>query len=722
MAMHTPLLRGATIPAPRARHASAARVLATVLCASLAVAVLRPRALASATIPPASPQEAAASAAGRDDNGDTASLLRAIVAGFEIVEESGSPLRRLVTVRVDRDMLRARAGAAAAARIAVSYAPARNASALPQLWTPAATAWANGSWSNDAHNATGSAAADGGDGSTVDLTLRLARLRPARNYTATLWIQLGGDAGGSVAVAVASVDFASFASACAAMDRSAAANVIKGPATWDVLLTPWVEPACGNWEGLVGLDAEGFIVWWYKVETPGPADQMSDGSNDIVMLAGGGALMYQDWIMRISPDGTLRHASTGAATSWTGAGGCECKERCVHLSHECRVVWIDGVQRVLTEQSTYKESPFGEEGVEIDGKLARPDLLYGYKLMLWDGEGEGTEHWTELVDLTDAFERFPRRMMQFPLADMAEGLEAQKCGAADEDRTLRTANLYHVSSADVLGDVVVATLRNTNALIGLDRTTGDVSWVVASPGALATDDDAALALGGADAAGGASPAAPQPEAFYEPHSAKVRARRAVGYLEGRALLATASGNDTFSLLPRAQFRSRAAPQLLSSDRVLLVDDGSTRRSCRGGKDADDDAKCFSRALELNLDREGHEATVEREFEFPLKDRDYAFGSDALGKVEASDIYNYIGGSFWPIDASLERYVVSMTSTVGEPYYFWEVELGGDDENGMTVTAMLETAHGHGLGAEGTYRATPVSTIDGEGHQPTVTIR
>ena len=41
---------------------------------------------------------------------------------------------------------------------------------------------------------------------------------------------------------------------------------------------------------------------------------------------------------------------------------------------------------------------------------------------------------------------------------------------------------------------------------------------------------------------------------------------------------------------------------------------------------------------------------------------------------------------------------------------------------MTVTAMLETAHGHGLGAEGTYRATPVSTIDGEGHQPTVTIR
>lgn len=178
-----------------------------------------------------------------------------------------------------------------------------------------------------------------------------------------------------------------------------------------------------------------------------------------------------------------------------------------------------------------------------------------------------------------------------------------------------------------------------------------------------------------------------------------------------------------SRLPLAFPRAPCAPsQLLSSDRVLLVDDGSTRRSCRGGKDADDDAKCFSRALELNLDQAGREATVEREFEFPLKDRDYAFGSDALGKVEASDIYNYIGGSFWPIDASLERYVVSMTSTVGEPYYFWEVELGGDDENGMTVTAMLETAHGHGLGAEGTYRATPVSTIDGEGHQPTVTIR
>ena len=123
------------------------------------------------------------------------------------------------------------------------------------------------------------------------------------------------------------------------MDRSAAANVIKGPATWDVLLTPWVEPACDNWEGLVGLDAEGFIVWWYKVETPGPADQMSDGSSDIVMLAGGGALMYQDWIKRISAAGYERVSSEGAATSWTGGDGCTCRARCDAGSCRVRGTW-----------------------------------------------------------------------------------------------------------------------------------------------------------------------------------------------------------------------------------------------------------------------------------------------------------------------------------------------------------------------------------------------
>ena len=48
---------------------------------------------------------------------------------------------------------------------------------------------------------------------------------------------------------------------------------------------------------------EGWVVWWYAVTMPGPADQLSDGSRDIVLLAGGGALMYQEEVRRrVSPD------------------------------------------------------------------------------------------------------------------------------------------------------------------------------------------------------------------------------------------------------------------------------------------------------------------------------------------------------------------------------------------------------------------------------------
>ena len=48
-------------------------------------------------------------------------------------------------------------------------------------------------------------------------------------------------------------------------------------------------------------------------------------------------------------------------------------------------VTLDNVSYILTEQSTFVASPFGADGLTIDGVAARPDLLYSYKLMLWDG-------------------------------------------------------------------------------------------------------------------------------------------------------------------------------------------------------------------------------------------------------------------------------------------------------------------------------------------------
>ena len=110
----------------------------------------------------------------------------------------------------------------------------------------------------------------------------------------------------------------------------------------------------------------------------------------------------------------------------------------------------------------------------------------------------------------------------------------------------------------------------------------------------------------------------------------------------------------------------------------------------------------------------------------MSDYSYAYGTPEYEEVSKADQFNLIGGTFWPLDnAGLDdptHFLVSFTSTIEAPYYFWEVTFDESDPSSkMELVAMLETADEHGLGGEGTYRATPVSTINGESHEATVTL-
>ena len=56
----------------------------------------------------------------------------------------------------------------------------------------------------------------------------------------------------------------STASSCDSFNTAAVAPVKAGHATWDVILSPWLESECSGevddeWEGLIGVDAEGFV-------------------------------------------------------------------------------------------------------------------------------------------------------------------------------------------------------------------------------------------------------------------------------------------------------------------------------------------------------------------------------------------------------------------------------------------------------------------------------
>ena len=105
---------------------------------------------------------------------------------------------------------------------------------------------------------------------------------------------------------------------------------------------------------------------------------------------------------------------------------------------------------------------------------------------------------------------------------------------------------------------------------------------------MASDASTTLALGGVAAAAAAGPGAPQADAFYQPHDV----------------------------------------HMLSATRLLFVDDGESRRDCvhpDASNIDNDDAKCFSRAVEMEVDTASGTAAVVREFEYPLSlDGAYSF--------------------------------------------------------------------------------------------------
>ena len=613
----------------------------------------------------------------------------AFVTSFAVVD----PRERNEHKRVAVATLRLGGGAS----VAVRYTP--EGSALPPLWSRAVLVDAGPS--------------DGGD---VRVDVPLLRLRARHNYTAELFVELGGGGG---ARARARARFATSSTSCGALSDGALVEVVDGSSfSFEVLVTAWVEPSCASWEGLVALDAEGYCVWHYEVDEPGPVSQLEGG--DLVFLTGGNMLMMQDRAVRVDTDThATRSESSGRETTWTAGGGCGCAERCVWVSHECRVVRdAAGRERVLVEADSYVESPFAREGLEIDGERVRPEVVHGYAFNLWDPADDGGEgEWTELVDLTEAFRKYPTGgMMQFAIhgaaqeiaytcddddddddgdGDGSEGARRRRRAAAagfwsDDDAadggymdgalsaaqrarwnasgagdaSWRTFNLYHASSGDVYGGwLLVCTLRNANALLAFNVSGGGAAllWTLAAPGALASDFD--------DADGSVD--------FYMPH----------------------------------------AVELLSETSLLVMDDGGSRRGCANFSEtsSERDAACWSRALEIELDLDAMTARVSREWEAPLSDYSYSYGSARYDALAERDYFNVIGGNvnyLGDVGGGDDRYLVAMPDIVNASYRAWELQTAASGD-GFDEVGELYFSAAHQLASNGNYRMTPLKSLSGE---------
>ena len=395
-------------------------------------------------------------------------------------------------------------------------------------------------------------------------------------------------------------------------------------------------------------------------------------------------------------------------TTWTAGGGCGCAERCVWVSHECRVVRdADGRERVLVEADSYVESPFAREGLEIDGERVRPEVVHGYAFNLWDPADDGGEgDWAELVDLTEAFRKYPTGgMMQFAIHGAAQEIaymrddddddddddggggearggggarrrrasgatttrptagtwtarEAQRRGGTRAARATswRTFNLYHAPSGDVYGGwLLVCTLRNANALLAFNVSGGG---------------DAAVGCR-ARGAGDRLDAAGQGVDFYMPH----------------------------------------AVELLSETSLLVMDDGGSRRGCANFSEtsSERDAACWSRALEIELDLDAMTARVSREWEAPLSDYSYSYGSARYDALAERDYFNVIGGNvnyLGDVGGGDDRYLVAMPDIVNASYRAWELQTAASGD-GFDEVGELYFSAAHQLASNGNYRMTPL---------------
>jgi hypothetical protein len=593
------------------------------------------------------------------------------------------------------------------ARLAVRYSP--EASALRPLWSRVVEV----------------AATDAGGSELLRVELPLHRLRARAKYTAELFVKLD-DGDDAVAGRSTTTEFhTSDVEACSAFGHGAVADVVEYTDdddaegfSFEVLITAWIQSSCADWEGLVALDGEGWVVWYYNVSNPGPVGQLSGG--DLVFLSGGVSLIQQYNAMRVDTDThAMRSFSEGKAETWTAGGGCSCSGRCVWLSHEMRVVpGADGHEFVITERDTYVESPFGSEGIVVDGQIVVPQILHGYAYDLWapaDDGGEGT--WGTLTDLTQSYQKFPHAKGMMNYGIQAAALDqAYTCGADDdtgeqnpdvvaattrrglraasgfwgnddydggymdgaidvnatassaalEQDAWRTFNLWHASSGDLYGGwLFVCTLRNANAVLAFNVSNGNATllWTLASTGALESDF---VAKDG------------QEMNFYMPH----------------------------------------AIEIISETQFMFIDDGGSRKGCKAYSNTNSktDASCWSRAVMMGIDTDTWKAEIVREWAYPMYDYNYSSASAEYSAMAAEDDFNLVGGNInylGDLGGGTDRYLVAFSDIVNASYRAFELKISSDDNSKFELVAELSYSNSHAEVTVGNYRMTPLLHLSGE---------
>lgn len=149
----------------------------------------------------------------------------------------------------------------------------------------------------------------------------------------------------------------------------------------------------------------------------------------------------------------------------------------------------------------------------------------------------------------------------------------------------------------------------------------------------------------------------------------------------------------------------------SNNTVCLIDDGYYRPQGQCAIHADNSG-CYSRAVCYSLDDDAGVVRLEWEFEFP-----YEFEGAPTNTSRITDLYNLLGGSLRRIGVT--EWVASFTAVDDAVHKnsSWSFGLKQNSEHGVDITSIVQMPvcdeWNSVDGVSGSYRATPLISINGE---------
>lgn len=529
--------------------------------------------------------------------------------------------------------------------VSVQYEPRHGSGKLPSLWTASETV--------------------GVSGDATAYSVRLFRVRANTEYVYRVYAR---PAGGVAAVA-ASGHFFSNPTGWQRFDHGAYAAVSgETPAVevgaFAVYPSYSAHDQPKQWfQGLLGVDAEGFVVWMYSLYMLEAWDFLpdstialiarSDGSSSVLTDHGKGTAakstlgadgeVYEanSQLQKIGPDGEL--------VSQFIQGCADGPLNFNKLSHECRVDKASAGLRVLTTEYAAMTVP----NVSVPLKMGPTQTLVEHvdtfattKVVSWDHEANTVE---ELYDLNDFFS--PNSAGAFFETTAWNSVHMTCAG----DSARNAIEFHHVSSISVgRDDNFLVSSRNLDTIWSLKRDGSGLQWTLSSHDAVGSDFSFERDL----------------DKFYQPH----------------AVVQLDNGN------------------------IVMMDDGTDRPGCtimRTGQ-------CFSRAIMYRLDRDAMVARVVWQFEAP-DDVTGAYVSPAdMESFSQKSAWNEVGGSVYRLENG--HYLVAFSSVEADDENpkgaasIYELDTDGN----RTTTSKIDIPTPlTNVGMQNGYRFTPWAAISGE---------